>query len=157
MVNFPPLGTRSVSTANAAAEFGSRSVPEYIAQGNSSVVLIGQLENKVLETPLEDLIADLDVAFIGPVDLAVDLGYAGQPEAPAVRALVEMIEGAARAVNVPLGGFAASVEEAQDLLIRGCRYIAMGGDISLLTRAARLAVQQLRDAQSGNAKEVRDT
>ena len=60
-------------------------------------VLVGQIETARTD-PLPDLLAPLDVCFVGSTDLAVDLGL---PEDPAVlRAAVDRVRGAARSAAV---------------------------------------------------------
>src|SRR2546422_263478 len=74
---YPPEGTRSVSLAHAAAEFGAVPLGAYLERSRGGPLLVGQIETATTFDPLDDLLPGLDVAFIGTTDLSVDLGRPG--------------------------------------------------------------------------------
>jgi len=135
--NYPPAGTRSLSTAQPSARYGTIPVTEYLSASNRDTLRIGQLETARYLDPLEDIIAALDLAFIGVMDLSVDLGCPGQTGAPEVRAQIQRIEAAAKSAGTPLGTFAANPQDARAALEAGYRYVALASDLALLTAAAR--------------------
>jgi 2-keto-3-deoxy-L-rhamnonate aldolase RhmA len=137
MTHFPPLGSRSVGTANSMAAYGRVSLARYLADSNESTLTIGQFETREIDQPIDDMMEGLDVAFIGPTDLSVDFGAPGASDNPAVVSRIRDIEAAALRTKTHMGGFANSAEEALRLAARGYRYLAVGGDISLLGAAAR--------------------
>jgi 4-hydroxy-2-oxoheptanedioate aldolase len=136
-VRYPPTGRRSVSTAQPAARFGQIPLVEYLEQSNRDIVAIGQLESADYLDPLDDIMAGLDLAFIGTMDLSVDLGFPGQVTAPPVQSKMREIEAAAGRTGTPLGLFASSIDEAQQAMEAGYRYIAVSSDLALLSTAAR--------------------
>lgn len=136
-VRYPPAGRRSVSTAQPAARFGQVPLVEYLEQSNRDILAIGQLESADYLNPLDDIMAGLDLAFIGTMDLSVDLGSPGQTAAPAVQSKLREIEAAAERTRTPLGLFASSIAEAQKAIAAGYRYVAVGSDLALLSAAAR--------------------
>lgn len=144
MTCFPPKGSRSVGTAHPAADYGRVPVADYVVRANAEVLVVGQLETADTEEPLDELVRALDIVFIGPVDLAVTMGFPGDGGASTVRRRVNEIEAAARAASVPLGIFAPTVNEATELIARGYRYIALAGDISFLAASATAAIEGLK-------------
>lgn len=144
VTRYPPDGTRGVSTAQPAAGYGTTPLTDYLAASNAEIVRIGQLESGSYTDPLDDLVAGLDIAFIGVMDLSVDLGVPGQIDAPVVQQVIADISAATSRTGTALGIFAPSAAAAVDAIRAGCRYIALGSDLALLTGAARDALADLR-------------
>jgi 2-keto-3-deoxy-L-rhamnonate aldolase RhmA len=134
---YPPEGARSISLAQPAAGYGAEPVSQYIARANNEVLLIGQLESKEVEQPLEQLMPGLDVAFIGTLDLSVDMGFPGRVDEPAVQQRLREIERAATAANVHLGIYADSPARAVQAAAAGYRMIAMSSDLGALAGAVK--------------------
>lgn len=135
---YPPSGRRSVSSAQPAAGYGSRTPADLVREDDGFPVLIGQFETRpgpLLSTMMDDL----DVAFIGTTDLAVNLGQAGSPDAPEVQAAVDTVTEASRAHTVALGAWVPSQERAQHFIDQGARYIALGSDLAMSADAVRAA------------------
>jgi 2-dehydro-3-deoxyglucarate aldolase/4-hydroxy-2-oxoheptanedioate aldolase len=134
---YPPVGQRGLSTAQPAARFGTIPLAEYLAASNEETLRIGQLESAWYDDPVDAIVSILDIAFIGTMDLSVDLGFPGQTNAPKVQDMIAEIEAAARRTDTPLGIFASSAVEAKRAIDAGYRYIAVASDLALLTEAAR--------------------
>jgi 2-keto-3-deoxy-L-rhamnonate aldolase RhmA len=137
LTSYPPVGSRSLSTAQPAARYGTVPLADYLGDSNAGTLRIGQLESARYADSLADIVAALDVAFIGVMDLSVDLGCPGDTGAPEVLALIERIETAAKGTNTPLGTFAATPAQARTALDAGYSYIALSSDLAVLTSAAR--------------------
>ncbi|WP_422933021.1 HpcH/HpaI aldolase family protein [Sinomonas sp. P47F7] len=138
LVSYPPLGTRSVSLAQPAADYGiGTTLADHFERSNSSVLAVGQFETADYDDGIDAAMSALDVAFIGPVDLSVDLGTPGQPDSDPMRAATAAIEAAAAAHGVPMGIFAGSPEAAAEAAARGYRYIVAGSDLTMLATGAR--------------------
>ncbi|MEU4228117.1 aldolase/citrate lyase family protein [Nonomuraea sp. NPDC026600] len=146
---YPPTGARGLSTAQPAARFGTIPLAEYITLSNDQVLRVGQLESARYDDPLDDIMSSLDIAFIGTMDLSVDLGVPGQVGAPAVRTKIGEIEAAARRTDTPLGIFATTAAEAERAVATGYRYIAVASDLALLTTAAQERFTVLMEAVGG--------
>ncbi|MCX5253382.1 aldolase/citrate lyase family protein [Streptomyces canus] len=134
---FAPAGRRSVSLANRAARFGALPPAAFLrAERDDPPVLVGQIETARTD-PLPDLLAPLDVCFVGSTDLAVDLGL---PEDPAVlRAAVDRVRGAARSAAVAFGGWVPARGAAADLGLSDADYLVVGSDLQMLATALRAA------------------
>jgi 2-keto-3-deoxy-L-rhamnonate aldolase RhmA len=148
LMRYPPLGSRSVSQAQPAAGYGREPLVDYLGRSNATVLRIGQFETADITAPLDDAVADLDVAFIGSLDLSVDCGTPGDVGSPEVRRRIEVVEEAARRAGTALGMFAGTVTAAQDALDAGYRYVAVAADLTLLSRGATELVRSLRGADS---------
>ena len=76
----------------------------------------------------------VDGLFIGPSDLAADMGHLGNNRHPDVKALIE--EAVPRILKTgKAAGILAPVEEdAKHWLKLGCTYVAVGSDLGILAR-----------------------
>jgi 2-keto-3-deoxy-L-rhamnonate aldolase RhmA len=150
---YPPGGSRSLSLAQPAAGYGSEPLTEYIQRSNREVLLVGQLESKDLESPLSALVTGLDIAFIGSLDLTVDMGAPGKLDDPAVQQRIHEIEQAAGAAKVHLGIYADSPARAAQAASAGYRMIALSSDLGALAGSVRSWVKQLAEI-SADAKKA---
>jgi 4-hydroxy-2-oxoheptanedioate aldolase len=82
----------------------------------------------------------LDLAFIGPGDLATSMGYRGRADHTDVQAAMLRFEEAVRASPVVLGGVAPTPEQANAMIARGYRALVVGFDWSLLQRGCASAI-----------------
>lgn len=142
---YPPQGNRSISLAQPAAGFGAEPLLEYIRRANDEVLLVGQLESKELELPIKELVRGLNVAFIGTLDLTVDMGVPGKLDDPAVQDRLREIERAASATSVHLGIYADSASRAAQAATAGYRFIAVSSDIAALSAGAKSWIRQLQE------------
>jgi 4-hydroxy-2-oxoheptanedioate aldolase len=151
---YPPEGSRSLSLAQPAASYGSEPLTEYIQRSNREVLLVGQLESKDMERPLSALIKGLDIAFIGSLDLTVDMGAPGKLDDPAVQQRIHEIEQAASTANVRLGIYADSPARAAQAAAAGYRMIALSSDLGALAGSVKSWVKQLAEISATAANKA---
>lgn len=146
MMHFPPEGSRSVGVANAWAGYGTVPVTKYLGESNARALVIGQFETREMEEPIDKMMEELDVAFIGPMDLSVDFGFPGQFDHPEVVTRIRRIEEAASRTGTYMGAFVGSVEQTAKLTAAGYRYLAVSGDVTILGNGAKSLVASLHQA-----------
>lgn len=139
-MRYPPQGTRSVSSAQPAADYGALPLARYLEDAASNPPLvIGQIETATTDDPLDDILRQLDMVFLGTTDLSVDLGAPGDLEDPSVAERMSAVAEAARRAGIALGGFAASEKAVQSLRGIGATYLVTGSDLQVLQQGlARL-------------------
>ena len=131
---YPPHGIRGVATTTRANRYGR--VTDYLARAHDEICVVVQIETRAALAGLESIAAvdGIDGLFIGPSDLAADMGHLGQNAHPEVRAAIED----AIAVSVRTGkaaGILASVEaDARHWIEAGCQFVAVGNDTGILAR-----------------------
>lgn len=76
----------------------------------------------------------IDVAVIGPGDLATSINKRGRVDDPELLELVARAEAGILRSGVPIGGVARTADQANELIDRGYRAIALGFDWSLFQR-----------------------
>ena len=132
---YPPGGERSLALSHRAAEFGRLPASDYLRRAADELVLVGQIESAAAVDALPGLLAagtGIDAWFLGPLDLSVSLGRAGENDDPLVVETLDRAAAAIVAAKAPLGVFTGSIEEALRWRERGATLIAVGSDYTLL-------------------------
>jgi 2-keto-3-deoxy-L-rhamnonate aldolase RhmA len=146
LTRFPPTGSRSVGVAHLGAGYGAMPLSEYIDDERDAPLLVGQLETRDLHEPLTETLRGLDVAFVGTVDLSVECGAPGALDHPAVAYKLATIEQAAAHAATTLGAFAPTPAAAARFAAAGYRYLAVAGDLTMLTSGAERIIDETRAA-----------
>jgi len=135
---YPPLGVRGSGAALARATMFSQ-ITEYVQTANDQVCLLVQLESRAGLAALDEIlkIDGVDGIFIGPSDLAVDMGYPGDTEAPEVQAAIKDALGRIAASGKAAGCLAVDDAVAKRYLDWGAQFLAVGIDVLMLAQAAR--------------------
>lgn len=133
---YPPAGIRGVSVATRANRYGR--VKDYLKRAHEEICLHLQLETRVALENLEAIAAvdGVDGLFIGPSDLAADLGHLGDSGHPEVRAAIEDAVARIRKAGRAAGILAPAEADARHWLERGATFVAVGSDIGLLARGS---------------------
>ncbi|WP_300069580.1 aldolase/citrate lyase family protein [uncultured Ruegeria sp.] len=144
-VTYPPHGVRGVGSALArASDFAA--IPDYLQTARDEICLLAQVENRRGLAALDDILATegLDGVFIGPSDLAADMGFIGRPDVPEVKnAVLRALE------KIVASGKAAGILTLDTELQLECRavgasFIATEIDVSLFARNMRNAAAVAR-------------
>ncbi len=133
---YPPLGTRGLFQANYEAGFGTIEPARHVETANRDRWLAIQIETLEALESVEEIAAveGVDWLFVGPGDLACNLGVPGQALHPKCVAANERVAAACRKVNKPWGTLARSPEHAAQCREFGCQLFSLGGDMDLVHR-----------------------
>ena len=145
-VRYPPDGDRFWGPFYAPMRWG-RSMSDYIEQARHDVLCIGTIEHPAAVENIDEIAATpgLDIAFIGPGDLAMNLGIPGQFDHSKFKEAVARAESGLLRSNVALGGVARTADHAKHMLDRGYRVLVLGGfDWMLLQQAGRTLLDEVR-------------
>jgi 4-hydroxy-2-oxoheptanedioate aldolase len=134
-VRYPPEGIRGVASCHRGNRYGH--VPDYLKRANDEVCMIVQVESGASVNRIREIAATpgIDAVFVGPSDLAADLGHIGNPAHPEVQSAIEEVLGHSRTANVPAGIFALSAEDARKRFDAGFRFASIGADLSSMIKA----------------------
>ena len=140
---YPPEGIRGVGSSFARASRFS-SVPDYLTTANDQICLILQVESRAGLAALDDILAlpGIDCVFIGPADLAADMGHLGNAAHPEVHAAV--LDAISR---IAASGKAAGVLSTENGFIADCvragaRFVGVGIDVLAYVGALRARARQ---------------
>lgn len=142
---YPPAGTRGVGTSRALG-YGY-GIADYVARANDEIAVIVQVEHIEAVHHVEAIAATpgVDALFVGPFDLSLSMGKAGQVDDPAVVEAIAKIEAAGRAQGLPLGFFGVTPDAVAGWMRRGFTLIACGVDMMMLGARARDVLGSLRE------------
>jgi 4-hydroxy-2-oxoheptanedioate aldolase len=140
---YPPDGIRGVGSSLARASKFS-AIPEYLNTAGEQICLILQVESRAGLSALDEILAipGIDCVFIGPSDLAADMGHLGNANHPEVRAAV--MDALSR---IAASGKAAGVLSTEDAFIADClkagaRFVGVGIDVLAYVGALRARARQ---------------
>jgi 4-hydroxy-2-oxoheptanedioate aldolase len=138
---YPPLGGRSFGPARGKLYGGE----DYFEHANEEIMAIPMIETAEALENIEGILAvpGVDMIYIGPNDLALDLGEApgAETDNSATRDAIAKILAAAAAAHVPVGIFCRDGALARQRLEEGFALVTPGNDFNLLMAAMSTAVQ----------------
>jgi 4-hydroxy-2-oxoheptanedioate aldolase len=137
-VNYPPHGDRGVGYALARASKFS-TITDYGTTADAQICLLLQIENLRGLAALDDILAldGVDGVFIGPADLAADMGHMGNAAHPDVQAAIMDAITRIKAAGKAPGILSTRDEITNDAIAAGAQFVAVGADVLLLGQAAR--------------------
>jgi 4-hydroxy-2-oxoheptanedioate aldolase len=144
---YPPQGIRGVAAAHRANQYGR--VKDYAKRANDEMCVIVQLETRVALGNLEAIAAvdGVDALFIGPSDLAADLGHIGDNAHPEVRATIDDTIGRIRKTGKAAGILAPVEADARHWLELGALFVAVGSDVGVLARQSEALAAKFKPAR----------
>lgn len=148
-MRYPPHGIRGVGGGLARASRWD-AVDDYMTHAHEELCLIVQIESPRGVENIESIAAvdGVDALFIGPYDLAAGLGQPGNPSHPDVQSRIRYcIEAILSAGKAP-GILAPDETDARRYAELGCRFIAVGIDVSLMRQAAKASLARFRTISS---------
>jgi 4-hydroxy-2-oxoheptanedioate aldolase len=141
---YPPHGSRSWGPARALPVGPGYSA----AAANGHVLCAVQIETKEALENLEAILSvdGVDMAFVGPTDLALSMGLAPEPGPQAGEHLeaIAVIARACHELGVRPGIYAGSADVATEYIELGYDFVAVANDAILLREGARSAVNLTR-------------
>jgi 4-hydroxy-2-oxoheptanedioate aldolase len=142
---YPPEGNRGVAVAHRAIRYGR--TKDYFKRANEEICVLVQIETRQALKNIEAIAAveGVDGLFIGPSDLAADLGHLGEPGHAEVR---NAIEGALKRIRKAgkAPGILAPVEaDARHWLSVGCVVLGVGSDVNLLARHSEALAAKFKE------------
>jgi 4-hydroxy-2-oxoheptanedioate aldolase len=140
---YAPEGVRGVGAALARATRFS-SVSDYVETANAQICLLVQVETKAGIAALDDILAvdGIDGVFIGPADLAADMGFGGNSAAPEVQAVILGALEKIRAAGKAPGILSLNDDFTRQYLNVGAQFVAVGIDVVMLAQTARDTAQK---------------
>ena len=143
---YAPEGSRGYTASSRAAGYGSMDAAEYARKANENVMTIVYCETVQGIENLDAMLAvpNLDVMWMGPMDLSQALGVTGQPKHPKVVAAMDDIIARCKKAGVAVGTIAGDAETTKDLLRRGVQLIGLSSDQAMIVNAGKRFLKEIR-------------
>ncbi len=142
---YPPQGIRGVGSSLArASRFAA--IPDYLTTANDQICVMVQVESRAGLAALDGILAvdGVDGVFIGPSDLAADMGLLGQPQHPDVKAAVLDALTRIAAAGRIAGVLTTDLAFARECRTAGARFLGVGIDVLILSQGLRNLAQAAR-------------
>ena len=141
---YPPEGMRGFAATVRANRYGR--IKDYVTRVHGELCVVVQIETRVALGNLEAIAAvdGVDGLFIGPNDLAADMGHVGNNAHPDVRTAID--DAIVRIVKTgKFAGILAPVEaDARHWMALGCLFVAVGSDVGILARQSEALAAKYR-------------
>ncbi|MFT5365805.1 MAG: 4-hydroxy-2-oxoheptanedioate aldolase [Candidatus Latescibacterota bacterium] len=137
-MRYPPRGIRGVAKLNRGASFGT-DFEEYFEKGHELLTTVVQIETVEALNAIDDIAAvdGVDVLFVGPMDLTVNMGIRGQFDHPDYIAARKKVSEAAQNAGKAAGILLANADQVPDTLEQGYSFVALGSDGGLVSAGMR--------------------
>ena len=142
---FPPAGVRGFGLVPLHVDNEKVGIPQIIEHMNANVLVAFQIETQRGVDAREELLAvpGIDAVFIGPADLSVSLGVAGEFLHARMVDAMDKITESCKKHGVAPGSHSRGIEQAKTLLQHGLRFVGCGNDTSMLFDRAAEIVRSL--------------
>lgn len=143
---YPPMGVRGIAGTHRAVTYGIDKA-DYYPRANRDVMVIVAIENPEGVDSIRDILAveGVDGIFIGPMDLATNMGHLADPSHPEVQAAIAKIEEAVIGSGKFLATLAPNFEAAKKFYDKGYGLVYIMSDAATLVKVAMDNVKGFRD------------
>jgi 4-hydroxy-2-oxoheptanedioate aldolase len=141
---YPPLGRRGVSVAPRANLYGR--VPDYHRKAHQEICVLVQVETQAAVGQIEAIAAvdGVDGIFIGPSDLAADLGRLADTRHPEVQSAIAGAQRRIAAAGKAAGMLTGDPDEAARYFDMGFTFVAVGSDLGILAQGTARRAAEMR-------------
>ncbi|GAB4016708.1 HpcH/HpaI aldolase/citrate lyase family protein [Spirosoma migulaei] len=143
-LHYPPHGNRGVAKMVRATGF-AQNFAQYYEDARETILGIVQIETVAVLDHLDAVAAidGVDVLFIGPADLSMELGIFGQFDHPRFKEALQETVNAAQKAGKSTGILFFNPNDYQTYHELGIRLIACGADATFVADGARSLAQKL--------------
>ena len=134
---YPPQGIRGVSVSQRSNRYGT--VADYFKSINDHICVMVQIESRagVAAAKAIAAVVGVDCVFVGPSDLAADLGHLGNSNHPDVQTAIAAVFAHAKACGKPTGILAPVEADARRYMAMGATFVGVGSDLGLFRAASQ--------------------
>ena len=143
-LHYPPHGHRGVAKMVRATQF-AQNFDDYYQNSRENLLGIVQIETAEVLNHLDEVanLDGVDVLFIGPADLSMELGIFGRFDHPIFKEAVQETIAAAQKAGKATGILFFNPEEYHNYHQLGIRLIACGADATFVANGAREMAKKL--------------
>lgn len=147
-LHYPPRGKRGMAKMVRATGFG-KDFSDYLTHSQENVLGVVQIETAEVLNHLEEIAAldGVDVLFIGPSDLSMELGIFGELDHSLFKDALQTTVSAARKAGKATGILIPNPEEFAAYHEMGIRMIACGSDATFVSQGANNMMKALKAQQ----------
>ena len=147
-MKYPPMGARGVAQVIRATEYG-RNWKNYLQEANERSLVVVQIETPEAVASADEIaaVAGVDVLFVGPMDLSVNLGQPGDFTSGEFTKNLQQVVVACQK-HGKTAGILSRPELTHEHRSLGFRFVALGSDSGAIVQGMQQNLTTLRT--SGN-------
>ena len=141
---YPPQGIRGVSVSQRSNRYGT--LPDYFMAINEQICVMVQIESVAGVAAVREIasVDGVDCIFVGPSDLAANLGHLGNPGHADVQAAIAAVFADAKACGKSSGILAPAEPDARRYLGMGATFVGVGSDLGAFRAATQALCERYR-------------
>lgn len=134
---YPPTGVRGIASA-AATRYG-KELGSYLRRANGDLLVGVQIETREALANVDAIAAvdGVDLVFVGPQDLTLNLGLMDDRKDPLVRDAMRRVADAATRHGKAAGTLVVDADEKKVAVELGYRFVGLASDVRFLINGAR--------------------
>ena len=142
---FPPVGIRGFGLTPSHIEYEPATIPQLIDHFNEHLLVVLQIETVKAVDARDELLSvkGVDAVMVGPVDLSISLGVAGDFQHPKMVDAMEKIRDSCVAHGVAPGTQTRTPALAKFWKERGMKFLGCSSDTAMLFEKAKELVTAL--------------
>jgi 2-keto-3-deoxy-L-rhamnonate aldolase RhmA len=143
-LRFPPLGERGMSGGKGNSDYVGAPLWEFTNHANENILAIMQIERKAAIDHIDELLSvpGVDVALIGPQDLALSLGAPSIKDQAVTDAIQKMVDSAKRN-GIASGIHLRDIEQLKYWRGRGMTMLTVSTDLDFIRNGAKGVLESL--------------
>lgn len=144
IMKYPPTGARGVAQVIRATDYG-RSWQRYLNEANDKSLVVVQIETPEAADQAESMaaVAGVDVLFVGPMDLSVNLGHPGDFSQPGFLQHLKNVVAACEK-HGKTAGILSRPELVDQHKAMGFRFLALGSDSGAIVQGMNNNIAAIR-------------
>ncbi len=152
-VKYPPAGQRGFGIRGILTDFQTLSPPEAMARIDAESIVIVQVESgaAIDDLPNTVRVPGIDATMVGPNDLSISLGLAGEFGSPKFREALERIAQACAGSPVAAGIHLGDEKRLLECAAMGYRLLNFSSDMAMLSRQLKDSLKVLRGGAGSDA------
>lgn len=143
-MKYPPTGARGVAQVIRATEYG-RNWRAYLNEANQKSLVVVQIETPEAADQAEAMaaVSGVDVLFVGPMDLSVNLGHPGDFSQPGFLQHLNNVVSACQK-HGKTAGILSRPELVDQHKAMGFRFLALGSDSGAIVQGMQNSINAIR-------------
>jgi 2-keto-3-deoxy-L-rhamnonate aldolase RhmA len=137
-IRVPPMGLRGVATSTRNVGYGFQ-YDAYVREANDNLLTVMQIESRVGLHNVDAIAAvdGVDVLFVGPTDLSIDMGLSSDPTDAEFAAALAQVAAAAQRHGKLAGALVRNQAQAIQYQALGYRFLALGSDRGMVVKGMK--------------------
>lgn len=143
---YRPLKGKVLERILATGQWPNQKTQAYVAERNADTVFIPMIESVPSIENIDAIcsIPGVDALFVGPGDLATNMGIPGEYDNPELIAAIQKVIDAGKKHGIAAGSWFGTLEQASRTIKQGARLVVYSNDGKILGDALKSAFGALR-------------